>query len=344
MLMNVMNYFKERFLCYLFLLFALLFAYFVYRFDKRFFMTESNAAYVLAGWFLILTLFFIVDFIMMRRREEKFRYYCSQTSDADPEEIFFFPEDRNKAELVRASALEYARYRAESEATAAEETEFITRWLHDVKVPIAAARLILESHENRLPGDFLKNMDRELFAVEESVMRVFYEMKSNRFSEDYKIVQTGTKKLIAIALKTYSSFFRYKQLTLSVEGDDYQILTDEKWSSYVLSQLISNAVKYSHQGGEVTIKTEKKGGDVRISVKNKGKGIAEEDLGQIFKKGYTSSEARNGAKATGYGLYLSAKLCGLLGHSLQAESKYGEYAVFHLIFPEKKTLLNMTKL
>ena len=122
MLINVMDYFKERFIYYLFLLFAFLFAYFVYRFEKKFFMTESNAAYVLAGWFLILTIFFIVDFIMMRRREEKFRYYCNQTSDADPEEIFFFPEDRNKAELVRASALAYARYKAEAEVKAAEET------------------------------------------------------------------------------------------------------------------------------------------------------------------------------------------------------------------------------
>ncbi|MDF2999926.1 MAG: histidine kinase [Bacillota bacterium] len=343
-LMILINYFKERWLYYLFLTFFFLFSFFVYRFDRRFYMTESNAIYILAGWVLLLVLFFAVDMLMLHASEEKFRTYCNQTPDADPEEIFFRPGDRNKAELVRNASIEYRTYKVESDARAAEEMAFITKWLHDVKVPIAAAKLILERHEEKLPRDFQRNMDRELFALEESVMRVFYEMKSNRFSEDYKIVRTGTKKLISMALKSYSSFFQYKQLSLSVEGEDYTVLTDEKWSTYILSQLISNAVKYSPEGGSVVISTVKKQGEVFLSVKNSGKGISEEDLGQIFKKGYTSAEARSGAKATGYGLYLSAKLSGLLGHSLKAESKYGEYAMFHLIFPEIDSSLDMTKM
>ncbi len=123
--------------------------------------------------------------------------------------------------------------------------EFITKWLHDVKVPIAAAKLILESHERSLPVDFYKNIHSELFSIEESVIQVFYEMKSNRFYDDYKIVRTGTKKLIAQALKSYSSFFSYKKLRITVDEENFEVLTDEKWSSYILSQIISNAVKYT---------------------------------------------------------------------------------------------------
>lgn len=337
--MNLFHYFRERWLSCLFLFAAFLFSALVYRFDRRFYLTDSNATYILAGLLILLLSFFIIDFLLMRSREEKFRAYCSFSPDSDPDEVFFYPGDRNKAELVRKAVLEYVNYKAESQANAAEETEFITKWLHDVKEPIAAARLILESQEDRLPSDFTQNMDRELFAIEESVVRVFYEMKSNRFSDDYKVTRIGTKKLISMALKTYSNFFRYKQLSLAVEGDDYEVLTDEKWSSYIISQLISNAVKYSPARGKITIRTERDQKGVVVSVKNTGTGIPEVDLGQIFKKGYTSSEARSGAKATGYGLYLSAKLCGLLGHLLTAESKYGEYAVFHLTFIDNNTLM-----
>ncbi|HWQ78388.1 MAG TPA: ATP-binding protein, partial [Anaerovoracaceae bacterium] len=163
-------------------------------------------------------------------------------------------------------------------------------------------------------------------------------MKTNRFFDDYKVARTGTKKLIAQALKGYSSFFSYKRLGISVEGEDTEVLTDEKWSGYILSQIISNAVKYTPVGGKIEITTITEGNNTMISVKNQGKGISDRDIGQIFKKGFTSSEGREGANATGYGLFLSKKLSDLLGHSLTAESKQNEYAVFRLTFHGRDTL------
>ncbi|MEL7656288.1 MAG: ATP-binding protein, partial [Bacillota bacterium] len=128
------------------------------------------------------------------------------------------------------------------------------------------------------------------------------------------------------------------------EGDGYEVLTDEKWSSYILSQIISNAVKYSPEGGKIEIRTRKDDGKTVISISNTGKGIAAQDIGQVFNKGFTSSSGRDGANATGYGLYLSKKLAELLGHSLTVESIQNEYTVFHLIFTDHDTLLNVTKL
>jgi signal transduction histidine kinase len=147
--------------------------------------------------------------------------------------------------------------------------------------------------------------------------------------------------LITQALKSYSSFFSYKRLGIAVEGEDFEVLTDEKWSGYILSQLISNAVKYTPEGGKIEIVTAREGSDIAISVKNEGRGILPEDIGRIFRKGFTSSEEREGAKATGYGLFLSKKLSDKLGHSLTAESKPGAYAVFRLIFHDKDTIYNL---
>ena len=219
--------------------------------------------------------------------------------------------------------------------------EFITKWLHDAKVPIAAARLVLESQEDKLPGDFYKNIYSELFSIEESILQVFYEMKTNRFFDDYKIAKTSTRKLVAQALKGYSNFFSYKKLGISVEGDDFEVLTDEKWSSYILSQIISNAVKYTPEGGGIEITTKKEEKQTTISVRNQGRGISPQDIGRIFNKGFTSSDGREGVKATGYGLFLSKKLSNLLGHTLTAESKQNEYAVFRLIFHDNETLYHI---
>jgi len=99
-------------------------------------------------------------------------------------------------------------------------------------------------------------------------------------------------------------------------------------------------VKYTPDGGDIIIGTDKVENEVTISIKNTGKGILKKDIGQIFNKGYTSSENRSGMKATGYGLYLSKKLSDKLGHRLEVESKHGQYAIFKLTFIENPTIYN----
>lgn len=336
--MKILDYIKERWIPLGFILLAFLFAFFVYRLDSGFSIRASNASYILMGWGLLFAAYLVIDAYTLSSRARKFRNFCLLNGTSEGTEEFFYPSDRANAELVREMAEEYEKYRAVIETKSAGEMEFITKWLHDVKVPIAAAKLILENQEDRLPAEFYKNIHAELFSIEESILQVFYEMKSNRFFDDYKVVKTSTKKLISRALKSYSSFFSYKRLGITVDGGDYEVLTDEKWSSYILSQIISNAVKYTPEGGNIEIMTEKESSHTTISVKNEGKGIAPQDIGQIFNKGFTSSEEREGAKATGYGLFLSKKLSDLLGHSLTAESKQNEYALFRLTLHDSDTL------
>ena len=336
--MRILNYIKERWVLLIFLLLAFLFAMIIYRLDEGFSIRDSNAAYIFMGWILLFLGFLAVDMYVIRSRTRKFEHFCRLNGSAEDLDDFFYPTDRNKAEMVRDLTAEYERYKADITTKSAEEMEFITKWLHDVKVPIAAAKLVLETQEDSLPADFYKNIHSEIFSIEESIMQVFYEMKSNRFYDDYKIANTGTKKLISQALKSYSSFFSYKKLGITVEGADLDVLTDEKWSSYILSQIISNAVKYTPDGGHIFITTQKADNSVSITVKNQGKGISDRDIGHIFKKGFTSSEGREGAKSTGYGLFLSKKLSDLLGHSLTAESKPNEYAAFCLTFYDNDIL------
>lgn len=343
--MRIINYLKERWIHLVFLFCAFAFSVLVYRLDHSFSIRDSNAAYILMGWGILFVAWLIIDGYTLYSRSRKFRDFCRLNGTSEDADDFFYPTDRENAQMVRELASEYERYKAGIETKSAEEMEFITKWLHDAKVPIAAARLILESQEDKLPGDFYKNIHSEIFSIEESILQVFYEMKSNRFFDDYRIAKVGTKKLIAQALKGYSSFFSYKRLGISVEGGDFEVLTDEKWSSYILSQIISNAVKYTPEEGHIEIRTERTKDQTIVSIRNEGKGIPPQDLERIFNKGFTASESREGAKATGYGLYLSKKLSGLLGHSLTAESKQNEYALFRLAFDDHDNIYrNVTKM
>jgi signal transduction histidine kinase len=342
--MSIIDYIKERWITYVFILFAFLFSLMVYMLDNSFSIRVSNARYIVTGWGLFFCVYVLADYWIMKYRIKKFKEYCKLNAASEYKDKFSYPMDKEYARLVHDIAGENEIFKAEMGTKSAEEMEFVTKWLHDVKVPISAAKLILENNEGKLPGNFYKDIYAEIFSIEESIQRVFYEMKTNRFYDDYRIARVSTKKLISQALKGYSNFFSYKRIGISILGEDYEVLTDEKWSGYILSQIISNAVKYSPEEGSVVISTCKDEKGISISIRNDGKGILEKDLEHVFRKGYTSSENRSGIKATGYGLYLSKKLSDLLGHKLSAQSEYNRYAIFSLTFAENETIHNVTKM
>lgn len=342
--MSLMEYFKERWITYLIIFFSVGFSMVVYKLDKSFSISESNANYIMIGWLILFTVFVLLDYSILNNRLKKFSRFCKLNAPSECLEEFTYRTDKAYAQMINNLVVEHEKFKANIFTKTSDELEFITRWVHDVKVPISAARLILENNEYQLPNEVYQSIDTEIFAIEESIQRVFYETKSNRFYDDYKVGRVSTKKLISDTLKGYANFFSYKKINISITGEAEEVLTDEKWSGYILSQIISNAVKYTPIKGTIKINTSKLENETTISIENNGKGIMEKDIGQIFNKGYTSWENRNGMKATGYGLYLSKKLCDSLGHKLTVQSEYGKFAVFSITFIDNETLHQVTKM
>ena len=341
--MNIINYLKEKWMTYTFITAGTMFAFTVYKLDKKFTMSKSNAAYVMAGLILLFVIFISIDYGVYNARIKKFKEYCMDNPLCHESlDMFTYPMDKEYSKTVHSIVKEYEKLKADIRNQSCEELEFITKWIHDIKVPISAIRLILESNDDNLGENFYRSMETEIRTIEECTQRVFYNIKSNTFYNDYKINRVDTKKLIADCLKSYSSFFSYKKINISISGDSYKVLTDEKWSRYIISQILSNAVKHTPDNGHITIGTFKKNTSTTIQIKNSGKGILSKDIKHIFNKGYTSSEDRSGMKLTGYGMYLSKKLSDMLGHKLTVESKYGEYAQFNLTFIEHETIYNIT--
>ncbi len=333
--MSFMNYLKEKWLTYILIGVCFIFSFSVYKLDNNFTVSESNATYIMSGIILILIIFIAADYSIYNMRLKKFKKFCSlNASSEDDLDGFTYPMDREYAESFLNIVKKYETYKANMDTQLSEELEFITKWIHDVKIPIASLRLIMESHDHDLNERYYEKMDTEIAAIEQSTQTVFYHIKSNTFYNDYKIAEVSTKKIIGDALKKFASFFSYKKINISISDNNDKVLTDEKWSAYIISQIISNAVKHTPINGDVTINTYKKNNLTTIQIKNTGKGILPKDIGQIFNKGYTSSEDRSGMKATGYGLYLSQKLCDRMGHQLTVDSEYGQYAQFELTFTQ----------
>lgn len=124
------------------------------------------------------------------------------------------------------------------------------------------------------------------------------------------------QELIRQAVRKYSQMFIMTRTRLHLEIQDQKILTDEKWLTFVIEQILSNAVKYA-RGGEISIYTE----DKILVIADDGIGIAEEDLPRIFEKGFTGYNGRANKKSTGIGLYLCKSIIDRLHHTIWIESK-----------------------
>lgn len=224
-----------------------------------------------------------------------------------------------------------------SQKSSEDMTDYYTMWVHQIKTPIFALRLLLqESTEEN------KEKLSELFKIEQYVEMVLGYLRTEDMSSDLKLSRCSLDRIIRDQIHKYAGIFVSKKLTLTYESISQDVLTDEKWLGFVIGQILSNALKYTRTGG-IRIYLEKKlsldTDDVSISIRNDdcnkvenltliiedtGIGIRAEDIPRIFEKGYTGVNGRDDNRATGIGLYLSNKIMGKLGHRLYITSTEGK--------------------
>jgi len=192
--------------------------------------------------------------------------------------------------------------------------DYYTMWVHQIKTPIASMHLILQKEDS----EDSRRLRAELFRVEQYVQMVLCFLRLDLDFTDYVIKEYRVDDIIRPAVRRLAPQFIMKKLSLEYEQTDEVALTDEKWLSFVVEQVLSNAVKYT-SAGSISIKCD---GD-RLVISDTGIGIAAEDLPRIFDKGYTGFNGRADRKASGIGLYLCRRICDNLGHSIKAESVPG---------------------
>ena len=192
--------------------------------------------------------------------------------------------------------------------------DYYTMWVHQIKTPIASMHLILQKEDS----EDSRRLRAELFRVEQYVQMVLCFLRLDSDFTDYVIKEYRVDDIIRPAVRRLAPQFIMKKLALEYEQTDVAVLTDEKWLSFVVEQILSNAVKYT-SSGSISIKCD---GD-RLVISDTGIGIAAEDLPRIFDKGYTGFNGRADRKASGIGLYLCRRICDNLGHSIKVESAAG---------------------
>ena len=147
-----------------------------------------------------------------------------------------------------------------------------------------------------------------------------------RFENQKQTLKTEKVYLNALFLDTiarYSTVIQSKKITVSTEFlKDYYLETDNYLFSIVINNLISNALKYSNQNGNLTVTIKSIGSKIECHITDSGIGIPAEDLEKIFNQFYRSKSSNHPEiKGTGLGLSIVKRLCSLLNIDIAITSQ-----------------------
>lgn len=222
-----------------------------------------------------------------------------------------------------------------------DQQEFIMSWIHEVKLPIAASRLLFENSEGRSVDWLVDKFEDEIDKIDNYVEQALYYSRVDSFSKDYFVAEVDVNKIVRNSIKKYSKLFINKGIHFEMEFAEQYVQSDSKWLGFVIDQIIANSLKYTNEGGKITICFEEDSKEKRLLIQDNGIGIKEEDLNRVFEKGFTGYTGRNHAKSTGMGLYLAKQLANKLGHTITMESEEGKFTRVIIHFPKVKNYYHL---
>lgn len=218
-------------------------------------------------------------------------------------------------QLIFALYAEMSAVATRADLVRSDLESYYTVWAHQIKNPIAAMRLLLQTNPSQVHRELLN----ELIKIEQYVEMVLQYVRIDNVSTDYVFRSYPMDEIVRFVLRKYASIFIAKELKLDYEPLDVDVITDEKWMSFVIEQIVSNALKYT-QTGSITIAFTD---NYELMIGDTGIGIDAADLPRVFEKGFTGFNGRFEKTSTGIGLYLVKRILAKLGHSIRIDSQLG---------------------
>ena len=245
------------------------------------------------------------------------------------------PEEKYQEE-VRMLGERLVLQENDSRRSRQEMLDFYSLWAHQIKTPLAAMNLLLQSEEAREDKDakIFQEMRMELFKTGQYVDMVLSYLRAEDMSSDLLLKEYSLDEIVRQAVRKYSGMFILKKIRLDYEPCKEMVLTDEKWLLFVLEQLLSNALKYTEKGF-IRIRMEQ-GSPAVLLIEDSGIGIQAEDLPRVFEKGFTGYNGRQDKKSTGIGLYLCRMICEKLNHTVTITSDPGKGTAVRLDLTRKE--------
>ncbi|MDE8565285.1 sensor histidine kinase [Anoxybacillus rupiensis] len=331
----IKKYIMERKSWIFFFLFMQLFILFVSYLDAA--ISLQSAFYIV----FLLTIMLILFVIVRYKKETKFYKSLEEwESDLDLSNVLHAESPFEKmveSTLVnQTNLLKQAAW--ENRVSLEEEKDELLSWIHEVKTPLTAMHLIIE----RVEEEKIKSqLSYEWLRIHMLLDQQLHQKRIPFMENDLYIEHVELEPLIFKEIKALQSWCMQKGIGFDIELKVPSVLSDAKWLSFIIRQILTNAVKYS-ESSDIVIKSSMQKGHVQLEIRDFGRGIDPKDLPRIFDKGFTSTTAHQDQAATGMGLYLAKKAAEPLLIDIDVQSQLHEGTTFTITFPEKNEFVRIT--
>lgn len=215
-----------------------------------------------------------------------------------------------------------------------EYREYVETWVHEVKTPIASALLLVENH----PGEISRPLTRELRRIDALVEQSMFYARSRQVEKDFLLRRVTLGELVSSVLRRNADLLIESRAAVERENLGLPVAADQKWIDFILTQLVTNAVKYAGEGLRLRFSGAEEPECVVLTVSDNGPGIPPEDLPRVCDKSFTGQNGRSGSRASGMGLYLCRVLCGKMDVGFSVASPPGGGTSVSLRFPRSSLI------
>ena len=235
------------------------------------------------------------------------------------------------AEKLEECESELYQKKSEAQSKLTDLLDYYTLWVHQIKTPIAASRLLVSEVSDR---EVKQQLEQEIFKIDSYTNLVLQYLRLESFHDDLVFEKVQVEDLVKEVVRKYALFFIQKGLTLNLHDLDKIIVTDKKWLLVVIEQILSNSLKYTKEGGlEIYMEGQE------LCIKDTGLGIKNSDVLRVFERGFSGYNGRLTQQSSGLGLYLSKKISEELGHQIRIESEVGIGTTVRIKFSNRNLMI-----
>lgn len=295
-----------------------------------------SAIYIVAVNFILLIMFLILAY----SRETKFYSALLQnipTKEIEHKELNKTPYEKITFDYIQ-NLEKHTRQLIHSQNKELQlNKNDLLEWIHEVKTPMTAMKLLLEQLEQtKLTDDLLHEWSRIDYLLDQQL----YIRRLTSKANDFYFGKYSLKKMIVAEIQHARNISISRGIGYDLQVQDREVYTDEKWCRTLIRQVISNALKYSNHE-DIVIKTITKNNQTILQIQDFGRGIQAKDLPRIYDRGFTSTTNQRDTTATGMGLYLAKEIAKGLSININIQSTFGEGTSVFLVFPTLNQFVNI---
>lgn len=276
----------------------------------------------------------LVFYLLIRYYTHRFFYKRLETPLASLDE---FPERMEKTPLAkglhrllksqfRFYKTDIHRYKYKLEG----HIQFINQWVHQMKTPLSVIHLMIQDEDDSRFAMIGDELDR----LKKGLEMVLYTARLDSFEHDFYVESLDLEATVRSVTSDQKRLFIRKRVYPSIDFEEkIRVASDEKWLSFVLTQIITNAIKYTiDENRKIHFRGYKQNNQAILEIRDEGVGIPKSDIPRIFDPYFTGENGRNFQESTGMGLYLTKQICEKLDIQIDIESAPNEGTTVRLSF------------